>query len=62
MHKIISKHKMYLQPLHMFRQINCHTQGVFIKGLQVFIASKYTIVYFTIKAFTQLTMLKYIEA
>jgi hypothetical protein len=24
MHKIINKHKMYLQPLYMFRQVNCH--------------------------------------
>jgi hypothetical protein len=38
-HKIINKYKMYLQPLHMFRQINCHPQGVFIKELQVLIAS-----------------------
>jgi hypothetical protein len=27
MHKIINKYKMYLQPLHMFRQINCLPQG-----------------------------------
>jgi hypothetical protein len=61
-HKIINKYKMYLQPLHMFRQINCHPQGVFIKELQVLIASKYTIVGFTTEVFTQLTMLKYIDA
>jgi hypothetical protein len=52
-------HKMYLQPLLMFRQINCHPQGVFIKELQVLIASKYTIVGFTVEVFTQLTVLKY---
>jgi hypothetical protein len=62
MHNIINKHKMYLQPLHMFRQINCHPQGVLIKELQVFIASKYTIVGFTVDVFTQLTVLKYIDA
>jgi hypothetical protein len=53
MHKIINKYKMYLQPLHMFRQINCHPQGVFIKELQVLIAFKYTIVGFTVEVFTQ---------
>jgi hypothetical protein len=37
MHKIINKYKMYLQPLHMFRQINCHPQGVSIKELQVIV-------------------------
>jgi hypothetical protein len=47
-HKIIDKYKMYLQPLHMFRQINCHPQWVFIIELQVRIASKYTIVGFTV--------------
>jgi hypothetical protein len=31
----------------MFRQINCHPQGVFIKDLQVLIAFKYTIGGFT---------------
>jgi hypothetical protein len=35
MQKIIDKYKMYLQPLHMFRQINCHPQGASIKELQV---------------------------
>jgi hypothetical protein len=59
-HKIINKYKMYLQPLHMFRQINCHPRGVFIKELQVLIASKCRIVGFTVEIFTQLTMLKYI--
>jgi hypothetical protein len=62
MHKIINEYRMYLQPLYMFRQINCHPQGVFIKELQVFIASKYTIVRFTVEVFTQLTMLKYVDA
>jgi hypothetical protein len=62
MHKVINKYKMYLQPLHMFRQIHCHPQGVFIKELQVLIASKYTIVGFTIEVFTLLTMLKYTDA
>jgi hypothetical protein len=45
----------------MFQQINCHPQGVFIKELEVLIASKYTIVGFTVEIFTQLTMLKYID-
>jgi hypothetical protein len=62
MQKIIKKYKMYLQPLHMFRQINFHPQGVFIKELQVRTASKYTIIGFTLEVFTQLTMLKYIDA
>jgi hypothetical protein len=62
MHKIIYKYKMYLQPLHMLWQINCHPQGIFIKELQVLIASKYTLVGFTVEVFTQLTMLKYIDA
>jgi hypothetical protein len=42
MHKIIGKYKVYFQPLHMFRQMNCHLQGVF-KTLQVPSASKHTI-------------------
>jgi hypothetical protein len=62
MNKIINKYKMYLQPLHMFRQRNCHRQGLFIKELQVLIALKYTIVGFTVEIFTPLTMLKYIDA
>jgi hypothetical protein len=37
-------------------------QGVFVKEPQILIASKYTIVGFTIEVFTQLTMLKYIGA
>ena len=53
---------MYLQPLHMFRQINCHPQGVFIKELQAHTAFKYTIVGFTAEVFTQLTVLKYIDS
>ena len=39
MHKIFKKYKMYFQPLHMFRQMNCHPQGVFIKEVQVLTAS-----------------------
>jgi hypothetical protein len=62
MHKIINKYKMYLQPLYMFLQNNCHPQGVFIRELQVIIASKCTIVGFTVEVFTQLTMLEYIDA
>jgi hypothetical protein len=64
MHKIIKKYKMYFQPLHMFRQVNCHPQGVFIKELQVRVlnGSKYTIVGFTVEIFTPLTTLKYINA
>ena len=53
---------MYLQPLHMFRHINYHPLEVFIKELQVLIALKYTIVDFTVEVFTQLTMLKCIDA
>jgi hypothetical protein len=49
MHKIINKYRMYLQTLHVFRQLNCHPQKVFIKELQAFIASKYTIVGFTVE-------------
>jgi low affinity Fe/Cu permease len=60
MHKIINK--MYLQPLNMFRQINCYPQGVFIKELQLLIATKYTIVRFTVQVFAQLTILKYRDA
>jgi hypothetical protein len=48
MHKIINKYKMYFQPLHMFWQMDCHPQGVFIKELQVLTASKYTIGGFTV--------------
>ena len=62
MNKIINKYKMYLQHLHMFRQINCHHQGVFIKELHVRTASKYTVVGLTVELFTQLTMLKYIDS
>jgi hypothetical protein len=51
---------MYLQHLHMFRQINCHPQGVYIKELKVRIASKYTIRGFKVEAFSQLTINKYI--
>jgi hypothetical protein len=46
----------------MFRQINCHPQGVSIKEPQVLIASKNTKVGFTVEVFTQLTMLKYTDA
>jgi hypothetical protein len=56
MHKIIGKYKMYFQPLHMFRQVNCHLQGVFIEELQVFTASKYTIDDFTVEVFAQVTI------
>jgi hypothetical protein len=61
MHKIINKYKVYLQPLHMFQQINFHPQGVFIKELQVLIATKYTIFGFTVEVYTQLKMLEYID-
>jgi hypothetical protein len=37
MRKIINKYKMYLQPLPMYRQINCHRNEVFIKELQVLV-------------------------
>ena len=53
---------MYLQPLHMFRQINCHPQRVPIKELQARTASKYTLGGFTVEVFTQLTMLIYTDA
>jgi hypothetical protein len=56
MHKIISKYKMYLQPLHMFRQMNCHPHGVFIKELQVLTASKYTVGGFTVVVFTHVAI------
>ena len=55
MHKIIKKHKVYFQPLHMFRQVNCNSQGVFVKELQVLIAFKYAIAGFTVEIFTPLT-------
>jgi hypothetical protein len=42
MHKIINGYKIYFQPLHMFRQINCYSQEVFDKELQMLTASKYT--------------------
>jgi hypothetical protein len=51
MHKIIGKCKICFQPLHMFRQIDCHLQGVYITELQVLSVSKYTIYVFTIKVF-----------
>jgi hypothetical protein len=47
MRKIIIKYKMYLQPLHMCRQINGHPQGVSIKEFQSRTASKNSIVYIT---------------
>jgi hypothetical protein len=62
MHKIINKNKIYLQPLHMFRQINCHLQGVSIKELQERTASKHAISGFTVEVFTQRTILKFIDA
>ena len=62
MHKIINKNNMYFQPLHMFRQVNCHPQEVFIKELQVLIAFKYIIVGFTVEIFTPLTILKCVDA
>jgi hypothetical protein len=46
----------------MFWQINCQPQGVFIEELQVLIASKCTLVDFTVEVFTQITMLKYTDA
>jgi hypothetical protein len=51
MHKIIGMYKTYFQPLHMFRQIDCHFQGVYIRELQVLTASTYTIYGFTVKVF-----------
>jgi hypothetical protein len=42
---------MYFQPLHMFRQMNCHLHGVFIRELQVFSVSKNTIFDFTVTVF-----------
>jgi hypothetical protein len=51
MHKIFGKYKMYFQPLHMFWQVNCHIQGVFIRELQVPFTSKYTICGLTVKVF-----------
>jgi hypothetical protein len=62
MYKKINKYKMYLQPLHMFRQINYRLQGVSIQELQARPASKYTIGGFTVQAFTQLTILKCTDA
>jgi hypothetical protein len=69
--RIVNRYKLYLQPLHMFRQINCHPQGVFIKELEVPTASKYTIggftvqvftvQVFTVQVFTTLTILKCID-
>jgi hypothetical protein len=43
-------------PLYMFWQINFHPLGVFIKELQVLIASKYTIVDFTVDVIYILTL------
>jgi hypothetical protein len=37
MRKIFGKCKIYFQPLHMFRQIDCHPQGVHIKELQCYL-------------------------
>jgi hypothetical protein len=62
MHKLINKYNMYPQLLHMFRQINCLPQGVFINELQVDTTSKYTIGGCTVEVFTQLTILKCIDA
>ena len=45
----------------MFRQINCHLQGVSIKELQARTASKHTISGFTVEVFTQRTILKFID-
>jgi hypothetical protein len=42
MHKIIDICKVYLSPLHMFRQTSCHLQGVFSRELQELFTSKYT--------------------
>jgi hypothetical protein len=56
MHKIINKYKIYFQPLHMFRQMSCHPQGVFIKELQVLTASKYTIGGSTVAVLTYVTV------
>jgi hypothetical protein len=56
MNKIISKCKIYLQPLHMFRHINYHHQGVCIEELQVLFASKYMICVFTLKVFMHVTI------
>lgn len=48
MQKNINKYKMYLQPIHMFWQTDCHPQRVLIKELQVFTTSEYTIGGFTV--------------
>ena len=56
--QIINRYKVYLQHLHMIRQINCHPQGVSIKELQVRTASKYTICGSTAEVLTELTIFK----
>jgi hypothetical protein len=45
MHKIIGKNKIYIQPLHMFRQIDCYLHGVYIRELQVLCEFKYAITF-----------------
>jgi hypothetical protein len=55
-HRIINKNKMHFQPLHMFRQMNCHPQGALIKEVQVLIASNYTIDGFAVAVFTHVTI------
>jgi hypothetical protein len=55
MHKIINKNRTYFQPLHMFRRMNCHPQGVLIKELQVLTASIYKIGGSTVEAFKHAT-------
>jgi hypothetical protein len=55
-HKIIGNFKTYLEPLHMFRQIDCHLRRVCIRELQVLSASKYTICDFTVRVFTRVTI------
>jgi hypothetical protein len=60
MHNIINKYKIYLQPLHMFRQINCHPQGVSIKELQVRTTSKYTIGGFIVELFVYILYSEFI--
>jgi hypothetical protein len=39
MYKIINKYKMYLKPVHMFRQITCHPQGILSRNFKYILHS-----------------------
>lgn len=47
---------LYFQPLHIYREMMWHPQGLFVKELQVLIATKWTVGGFTLEVLTHVTV------